>query len=144
MSVSGERDHWKKPSKYLETWELKHAKLCWGKFFSKADHLKRKNQQGTSWQRAKEQRLVFIHSLVHLAGKALAVWLLAAASRFLIQFWSEIEEPAQVPSQWQYKISAQHSTGHTVFTGHHGGHFLCVKREALVTSNRAISNIAIF
>ena len=27
-------------------------------FFSKADHLERKNQERTNWQRAKEQRLV--------------------------------------------------------------------------------------
>ena len=38
-------------------------------FFLKCDHLERKNQEGTSWQRAKEQRLLFIHSLVRLQVK---------------------------------------------------------------------------
>ena len=59
-----ERDHFKEPSKYLETWELKHAKSCWRNIFSKADHLERKNQERTNSQRAKDQRLLFIHSLV--------------------------------------------------------------------------------
>ena len=40
-----------------------------GKFFIKSEHLERKNQDGTSWQRANEQRLVFIHLLVHLQVK---------------------------------------------------------------------------
>ena len=49
-----------------------------GNFFSKADHLEGKNQEGTNWERVKEQRLVFIHLLVRLlihlpAIKALAV-----------------------------------------------------------------------
>ena len=49
-----------------------------GNFFSKADHLERNNQEGTNWERVKEQRLVFIHLLVRLlihlpAIKALAV-----------------------------------------------------------------------
>ena len=37
--------------------------------FLKSEHLERKKQDGTTWQRAKEQRLVFIHSLVHLQVK---------------------------------------------------------------------------
>ena len=51
-------------------WNL-NAKTCNVvlNIFSKADHLERKNQEGTNLQRAKEQRLVFIHSLVHLPAK---------------------------------------------------------------------------
>ena len=163
MSVSGERDHWKEPSKYLETWEptwngKTPCKVVLKDFFSKADYLKRKNQERTNWQRAKEQRLVFIHSLVHLpVYKAFgSVNLLAVSSPFLIQFWSEIDEPAQLPSQWQYIISAQHCRTKSprdhiviVFTGHtksqwhslehHGCHSLSVKRE--VTCHIQQSNI---
>ena len=52
-------------------WNLR-AKACrvvLREKFLKSEHLERKGKNGTSWQRAKEQRLVFIHSLVHLQVK---------------------------------------------------------------------------
>ena len=52
-------------------WNLR-AKACrvvLRENFLKSEHLERKGKNGTSWQRAKEQRLVFIHSLVHLQVK---------------------------------------------------------------------------
>ena len=159
MSETGERDNWKEPSKYLETWEVTWKDNMPSRaegFFSKADHLKRKNQERTNWQRAKEQRFfLFIHRLICQLSLG-SVNLLAAASRFLIQFWSEIAESSRLPSQRQYTISSQHCrtkspTDHIVFTGHtksqwhslehHHGHSLSVKREVLVTSNGATSSV---
>ena len=56
--------------------ERQHAESCWRKNFSETDHLERKNQERTNCERVKEQRLVFIHLLIHLpAIKALAVWI---------------------------------------------------------------------
>ena len=53
ISVSRERHHWKEPSKYFETWELKHAESCWGKNFSKANTWKERIKMG---QAGKEQK----------------------------------------------------------------------------------------
>ena len=52
-------------------WNLR-AKACrvvLREKFLKSEHLERKGKNGTSWHRAKEQRLVLIHSLVHLQVK---------------------------------------------------------------------------
>ena len=144
-------------------WNLRaktcNAKSCWRNIFSKADHLERKNQEGTNWQRAKEQRLLFIHSLVRLPVFRLgSVNLLAAAPG---GFWFSFDQ----------RLKSQHNCCHN---GH--AKFLLnfveqnpwvtsvtslVKPYSLLstmavtlsvekvrgtwkTSNRAISNIEIF
>ena len=77
---------------YLETWEpiwngKAHAKSCSRKILSKADHLERKNPEGTNWQRAKEQRLV--HSFADLFVKFFQFfwhWAPFSATNF-VDFW---------------------------------------------------------
>ena len=169
FAVSGERDHWKDLSKYLETWELTWngkttCKVVLKDFFSKADHLERKNQEGTTWQRAREQRLVFIHSLVHLPVKP---W--KCESTYLLQLrgsWFSFDQRSKSHHNWCHNMSQRQYTNLAKFCrtkfSNRSHHFhwsndtawstmavtlslsLCVKREVLVTSNRAISNMAIF
>ena len=113
IAVSGERDHWKDLSKYFETWELTWngktaCKVVLKDFFSKADHLERKNQEGTSWQRAREQRLVFIHSLVHLPVKP---W--KCESTYLLQLrgsWFSFDQRSKSHHNWCYNMSQRQYT----------------------------------
>ena len=153
MSVSGERDHWKEPSKYLETWELTWngkttCKVVLKDFFSKADHLeKNNNQEGTNWERVKEKRLVFIHSLVNLPVKP---WQCESTCRSFAVLDSVLIRDRRasiidVTMAIQNFLPTVHRTksptGHTVFSRHtksqwhslehHGGHSLSVKRGHL-------------
>ena len=100
IAVSGERDHWKDLSKYLETWELAWngkttCKVVLKDFFSKADHLERKNQEG-------------IHSLVHLPVKP---W--TCESTYLLQLrgsWFSFDQRSKSHHNWCHNMSQRQYT----------------------------------
>ena len=74
--------------------ERQHANSCWRICFSKADHLERKNQERTNWQRAKEQRLV------HSFAGCFASWALAVRI-YLLQLrgsWFSFDQRSK--SEW--------------------------------------------
>ena len=71
MFVSEERDHWKEPSKYESPnmeWKDKMQSRAEG-FFLKSRPLGKKKSRRDKVARVKEQRSVFIHSLIHLPAK---------------------------------------------------------------------------
>ena len=110
MSVSGERDNWKEPSKYLETWQVTWKDNMPSRaegFFLKSRPLGKKESRKDKLAKSKRAKIgSFIRWFICQLSLS-SVNLLAAALRFLIQFWSEIDEPAQLPSEWQYTISSQ-------------------------------------
>ena len=93
--------------------ERQHAKSCWRKFFLKSRPLGRKKSRRDKLGKSKRAK-IGVHSFASSFADSFAchqslgsVNLLAAVSRFLIQFWSEIEESAWLLSRWQYNISSQ-------------------------------------
>ena len=122
-------------------------------FFLKSRPLGKKESRSDKVARSKRRKIgSFIRWFICQLSPG-SVNLLAAASRFLVQFSSEIVESSRLPSQRQYTVSAQHCStkfprGHIVFTGQTtqlGAPWrslsLCRARGVLVTSNIAIPNI---
>ena len=97
MSVSGERDHWKESSKYLETWEVTWngkttCKLVLKDLFLKSRPLGKKESRKDKLAKSKRAKIGSFIRWLFCQLSLGSVNLLAAASRFLIQFWSEIKE----------------------------------------------------
>ena len=156
MSVSGERDHWKEPSKYLETWELKHAKSCW-RIFSQKRPLGKKESREDKLAKSKRVRIGVNSFAGSFASKALAVWLYLPQLRgswLSFDQRSKSQHNCRHNGNTHFQLNFAEQSHQRVTLGfslgtqrhsleHHGGHSLSVKQEVLVTSNRAISR-AIF